>query len=475
MFSTSVFIPLWLFLLLAGLAALALLDRLLLPSVRWYLRRRIEGVVEGLNRRLDIKLQPFKLIDRKVLVDRLRYDSQVLEAAEAHAAEEEIPRAVAHEKIERYAEEIVPAFNAYVYFRIGYWIARRVAQSLYRVRLGSEDETALRNLPEKAAVVFVMNHRSNMDYVLVAYMVGGKSALSYAVGEWARIWPLESLIRSMGAYFVRRRSRNSLYRTVLQRYVQMATAAGVTQAVYPEGGLSRDGRLMPPKLGLLDYMLRDFDPEKDNDVVFIPVGINYDRTLEDRTLLLDLEPEPRRPGRLQAASTFFSFLGRNLRLLSLGRWYRFGYACVNLGVPVSAGDYLRQRGLSFKGMEKEERFTHVADLGKHLMGAVGGVIPVLPVSLVATVFTDDPEASFSELELKGRVQQLIGRLEEGDARVYVPRRSREYAITVGLRMLTLRRLVTLEDGLYRAEPQQLPVLRYYAHSIAHLIPVSPTH
>lgn len=61
-------------------------------------------------------------------------------------------------------------------------------------------------------------------------------ALSYAVGEWARVWPLEMLVRSMGAYFVRRDSGDPLYRAVLQRYVQMATAAGLTQAVFPEGG-----------------------------------------------------------------------------------------------------------------------------------------------------------------------------------------------------------------------------------------------
>src|ERR1700680_2591545 len=70
----------------------------------------------------------------------------------------------------------------------------------------------------------------------------------------------------------------------------MATAAGVTQAVYPEGGLTRDGRLRPPKLGLLGYMLRTFDPAGERDLVFIPVVINYDRTLEDRTLLLDAAP-----------------------------------------------------------------------------------------------------------------------------------------------------------------------------------------
>ena len=103
-----------------------------------------------------------------------------------------------------------------------------------------------------------MNHRSNMDYMLAGYLAADQAALSYAVGEWARIWPLSALIRAMGAYFVRRNSSDELYRRVLERYIAMATEAGVPQAVFPEGGLTRDGRMREPKLGVLDYMLRGF-------------------------------------------------------------------------------------------------------------------------------------------------------------------------------------------------------------------------
>ena len=144
----------------------------------------------------------------------------------------------------------MPAFNAYLYFRIGYWIGRKVAQGLYRVRLGFVDTEALKTVPENATVVFVMNHRSNMDYILAGYLAADQAALSYAVGEWARIWPLAALIRSMGAYFVRRNSKDELYRRVLERYIAMATQAGVPQAVFPEGGLTRDGLMREPRLGV---------------------------------------------------------------------------------------------------------------------------------------------------------------------------------------------------------------------------------
>ncbi len=85
-----------------------------------------------------------------------------------------------------------------------------------------------------------------------------------------------------------------MYRRVLERYIHMATQQGVCQAVFLEGGLSRDGSLQEPRLGLMDYMLRNFDPGKDRDIVFIPVGINYDRTIEDRSLLRSLDPQAKK-------------------------------------------------------------------------------------------------------------------------------------------------------------------------------------
>src|SRR3954470_22883712 len=324
----TVTLPLWLFVVIAVLAAWAAMERLMVPSVRWFLRQRTNRVIEQVNTRLPIEIPQFNLTRRQVLIDRLMYDPHVQHAAEAHAREHGTPREVAMERVERYAREIVPAFNAYLYFRIGYWAARRLARFLYRVRLGYSDEAGLAGIAKGSTVVFVMNHRSNMDYVLVGYLASKRAALSYAVGEWARVWPLQALIRSMGAYFVRRDSGDELYRRVLERYVWMATSAGVTQAVYPEGGLTRDGRLRRPKLGLLDYILRAFDPRGDRDLVFIPVGINYDRTLEDRTLLLDLEPgRKKKGGAAKAAVGALRFIGRNLGQMVTGRWHRFGYAC----------------------------------------------------------------------------------------------------------------------------------------------------
>jgi len=464
--SDIVAVPLWLAIAAGLLAAWAFYEHILIPGLRWIVTHPANQVMDELSTRLRIGIRPFQRTRRQALIHRLLTDPKVQQAAEKFSQENRLPIMEALRLVETYAREIVPAFNAYLYFRIGYWIGRTVARTLYRVRLGYIDAAGIARIDPDATVVCVMNHRSNMDYVLAGYLAADQAALSYAVGEWARLWPLSALIRAMGAYFVRRNSANELYRRVLERYIAMATEAGVPQAVFPEGGLSRDGRMREPRLGVLDYMLRGFRLDGERDLVFVPVGLNYDRVLEDRTLLLSLEGK--RTGRLRTVSNTFGFLLHNLMLALRSEWHRFGYACVNFGAPVSMREYCRGRGIDFHKLAGEARREQIAYLGSELMRAVGRVVPVVPVALIATVFAQ-ARGPLSELELKAEVGRLLARLEAAGAHVYLPRSDLDYALTVGLRMLRLRHVVEERDGLFSVLPGEAPLLAYYANSIAHLL------
>ncbi|MDO9411298.1 MAG: 1-acyl-sn-glycerol-3-phosphate acyltransferase [Pseudolabrys sp.] len=471
--TTSVELPLWLVVFVSVLAVLAALDYLLLPSARWVMRRRFNRAIEELNTRLKLRIQPFKLAKRQSLIDQLVFDPEVINEIEVYAKANNITRTVAQDLARSYAREIVPSFSAYAYFGIGARLSRWLCTLLYRVRLGYMDADALKTVDPDSSVIFVINHRSNMDYVLVTFMASSSSALSYAVGEWARVWLLQSLIRSMGAYFVRRDSRDPLYRKVLARYVHMAVAGGLAQAVFPEGGLTRDGKLQKPKLGLIGYMVAGFDAKASRDAVFVPVGINYDRVLEDRLQLGVLAAKE--GGNTQGAKAQHRFnagvlgaaLLRHILLALRGRWYRFGYACVSFGAPLSLRQYVTERGIDFRTMDQAARFAEVEKLADVLMAKVGKVVPVLPVALMATVLRD-ASGPLSLLELKSRALALTQRLAAGGSHVHIPRGDQDYAIDVGMRMLRLRHLVEEVDGLYRANPAEMPLINYYANSIAHL-------
>ena len=401
--ATSVTVPLWLVVLAGALAAVALIDRLFAPALRWWLRRRVNRAIDELNRRLKLTIPPFKLARRRQLIEQLMFDPEVLKEVDDEAKARGEPKSVTHARARRYAKEIVPAFSAYAYFRVGAGLAKWLSTALYRVRVGAFEEAELYRVPPDASVVFVINHRSNMDYVLVTYLVSESSALSYAVGEWARVWALQRLIRAMGGYFVRRDSSNPLYRKVLARYVHMATASGVTQAVFPEGGLTRDGKLRPPKLGLLSYMVSGFDPNGARDIVFVPVGINYDRVLEDRVLTAAAStPAGERPRFAFNPLVLSAWIAKGLWQRVRGTWHRYGYACVSFGRPLSLRAYLAERGTDVRALPEEQRFAEIERLGQRLMREVGHVVPALPVSLVASALLAGGRARALQPGAQGR-------------------------------------------------------------------------
>lgn len=465
--NTEVLVPYWLIVLLALLSVALLVDRLLIPSVRWFLRRRVNRVIEEVNTRLDIEIRPFQLTRRQVLIEQLVFDERVNEAAQEYAREKGMPRAVAQTRVRRYAREIVPSFNAMIYFRLGYWLARRIARLIYRVRVGFYDDGAMSKIDSNATVVFVMNHRSNMDYILVALLAAERTALSYAVGEWARIWPLTMLVKAMGAFFVRRNSGNPLYRRVLERYVHMATRAGVCQAVFMEGGLSKDGSMRAPRLGFLDYMLRGYDPKNDRDIVFIPVGINYDRVLEDRSQVRRLNPDARKKSAWFIIKTTLRFAFRNMMLSRRVRWRRFGYACVNFGLPLSAKEYCMSRDMVPSEMEQAPRFVEVEKLANSLMDRIRQVIPVLPVSLVATVILEEADAEKTRLIWMGKALQRIEHFRKQGAPINISPTACERVLEGAMDILLGRGLLQQRDGLISAHPGSRELLAYYANAIRH--------
>jgi glycerol-3-phosphate O-acyltransferase len=464
---SAITLPFWIFVLLVLTAVLLTLDRILLPGFRWYLRRRVNRVIEEVNTRLDIEIRPFQLTRRQALIDQLVFDDKVTEAIKDYAREHAMPKEVVQAKVLRYANEIAPSFNAYIYFRFGYWLAKSIGRMLYRVRVGFYDDDGLKNISPDASVIFVMNHRSNLDYILVSFLVAEKTALSYAVGEWARIWPLQTLVKSMGAFFVRRNSRNALYRRVLERYVNLATRAGVCQAVFLEGGLTRDGKLREPKQGFLDYMLRDYHADIDRDVVFVPVGINYDRVIEDMSLVRKLDPAASKRSLWFVLKTTSRFFVKTLFMNRDKRWLRFGYASVNFGNPVSMRLYSKQNKIDLSQMDQSTRFDHVQKLSHRLMQEVAGVIPVLPVALMSEIVLEHQSEWRSELDLKTAGSRRISQLEEMGAPINLASNAIEGVLSAALVMLTGRGFIEVENNLVRAKPESLDLLRYYANSISH--------
>jgi glycerol-3-phosphate O-acyltransferase len=278
------------------------------------------------------------------------------------------------------------------------------------------------------------------------------------------------VFKSFGAYFVRRKFREPLYHTVLERYVQLITRNGVTQGVFIEGGLSRDGAFRPPKLGLLDYLARvKCDAGFERPVFFVPVAINYDRVLEDRSLLRELQaPEERLHRRDQLAEVATYVLKVCGRFL-LRRARRYGRACVNFGEPLSLDEWLA-RHPGVLALPREARLARLAGLADEVMARIAAVMPVTAVAMARTSLLQDGRESISRAEWESRLADLGFVLRGAAALVDGGERSRADTLDRALVMLTLRHVVRPEGDGFRIDRGQEPLLRYYANSIAHFLP-----
>jgi len=392
----------------------------------------------------------------------LTADPVVETAVLRHAQEHSLTHAEVRRRVEQYVDEIVPQLNVLSYYKIGYNLAKLVLNLLYRVTVDYQDEAALERIPKRDVVVYAMNHRSNVDYVVVAYVLAYGAHVSYAVGEWARVWPLEYVFKSFGSYFIRRGFREPLYHAVLERYVQLITKNGVTQGVFPEGRLSRDGRLGPPKLGLLDYVCRTtLDPAFDRDIWFVPVAINFDRVLEDRALIRELVDERDRPRRMTQLWSVATYVGSNALRLVTGRLKRYGRAAVNFGTPVSLRQWL----------PKERRLPELERLATLVMERIGAIVPVTPVPLAAAALLSFGQTVIPKHAVLERMEQLRDRLGTVNAKVVRGGARIHEVWDRAWRMLRMRRLAVEDGDTLIVLPRGRPLLEFYANSIAHLLPI----
>lgn len=473
--------------------------------------------------RFRARVDRYKFADKRHVIAEILGEAAIADAVRAHAEHTGESEAESWARVRRYLDEIVPQFNVLMYYRVGYAAANALLRLFWKVSVESASPGAVQRLPKDTIVIYLINHRSNADYVLVAYALAGHVSISYAVGEWARTFPLELLFKRFGSYFIRRGYRETLYHTVLEQYVRHITARGVTQGIFPEGGLTRDGALRPGKIGLLDYMLSAArDPDIRARLHLVPVALNYDRVLEDRTLLREARmrrellignartenpstenPRAENPGkdniplnwdafdqpqpqsersliaRVAQLAGVTRFLLWNLGRLLTGRFKRYGRAAVVIGDAVPLAPWLdaedqraSARGTSgFFALAREDRLARVQSLCDNMMAHINAIIPVTPVPLACAAILHFPEQIIPRDKLLDRMRQLRAQLDDLNAREIRRDRSIEDTFDVAYRMLRMRRILSRTGDSYLVLDRGRELIRYYARSIEGVVEI----
>ena len=475
---------------------------LLVRSVRASLQRRARGFKEQHGVRVDL----FKFGGKLLVREELLNDPVVVQAMHAAAQGGQRPTEV-RRRVEEYIDEIVPAFSLTAYYEIGMKLARAAILAVYKPLVDVASMQRVAALPLNATAVFLINHRSNFDYVVVGWALSRQVAISYAVGEWARVFPLDVLFKAFGGFFVRRGFPDPLYHTVLRRYLQLITRRGITQGIFPEGGLTRDGALRPPKVGLLDAILQlSAEPGFDRELFFVPVGINYDRVLEDETLLAEKrgrESPPTRGEKLRGALRLLWVVPSRVTVNALraatGRLQRAGYVAVAFGEPVRLRDLPQAARIG--SLSDDQRRALAKEVAQQLMVRIARTIPATPVPLLSRAALE-LSLPATESALAARVRELRARLlergvptalgQEFDAQrearaalVADEERNRDLArledelllleeaeeiVHLGLERLQRRGALSLREGQVSLgrHPHARELLEYYSRSLAAL-------
>jgi len=233
----------------------------------------------------------------------------------------------------------------------------------------------IREVSKRMPFVVIPCHRSHIDYLILSYVFyHNKIQMPFiAAGTNMLFWPFGHVFRKSGAFFLRRSFRgNFLYGQVFAKYIKILLQEGLPVEFFIEGGRSRTGKMVMPKYGLLSMIIQAFRESYYDDLAIIPVFIGYDRVIEEKAYLRELEGGAK--VREKASS-----LIKSRKILKK----RYGSVYLNIGEPIMLKEYLDAQERYIGDMAIDERRSLYRKMGYDIADRINRISVVTPVSLVA--------------------------------------------------------------------------------------------
>lgn len=277
------------------------------------------------------------------------------------------------------------------------------------VTLDMEGLRRVKSAATKAPLVFVPCHKSHFDYLILNYLLFRNNMPSphIAAGRNLAFWPMGTLFRNSGAFFIRRTFRGAkLYAAVFARYVHMLIKQGLNIEFFIEGGRSRTGKLVLPKTGLVSILLDAYRQNACEDLMFVPVFIGYDRLLEEGAILKELEGAKKKP------ESFIELIrARKVLKKRCGRVY------VQFAQPISLKGLISRATPSGEEMDHAEYQALGRNLSYRIINAINSISVVTAQALIASAVLNYPKPAFSQDELMVWVETYLSYLHSQEARL----------------------------------------------------------
>jgi glycerol-3-phosphate O-acyltransferase len=275
-------------------------------------------LIASINVRIRVNRGPEKLSPAEIK-ERVLQDPRVQKAVCELVAEEGLPEAKVRKKAEAYVDEIANKTSIHMYHFLYVTLQRIFSRIFSGIDVKENQFAALKQANMGGTLVFVSCHKSHFDYLLVGVLcfMNNMAIPLMAAGQNLAFWPVGPILRHGAAFFLRRTFKGlRMYGEVFAAYVKGLVKDHTNIKFFIEGGRSRTGKLLPPKVGLLGFLLQAIDEKAVPDLAFVPTFVGYDQIPEEKSFLKELS------GKEKSKETFLDLIqARKILSQCYGRVY----------------------------------------------------------------------------------------------------------------------------------------------------------
>ncbi len=408
------------------------------------------------------RVKPSHMLRREIL-ERKAFNQEL----ETICEEEGLSKFESKQKAKRYLKEIAASLNFEVvegFIRFLNFVFNKIYSGIELNKGGVERVREAAKQSRSAPLILVPSHKSHIDYLVISWVFTRRDFISphIAAGANLSFFPLGLLFRHSGAFFLRRSFKGlSIYKLVFQHYLWKLAREGYPIEFFIEGGRSRTGKLLPPKMGILSMLMEGWRRGEYQDLQFIPVNLSYERVLETGSYRSEQS----------GAKKESESVGGIVRASSVLR-SRYGRVYVSFEEPIRLSEYMQKLGFpEAESLEKPSVRNVTEKLGYKIMRSIQEATVIAPSTLVGTVLLSHERRGISESRLKETAGFLVSLLVRRGIRLSASiqhrldrhsdllqkahlRGAHEYAVAIGDvlgellddGLLLIRRLLTVVEG-----------------------------
>jgi glycerol-3-phosphate O-acyltransferase len=367
-----------------------------------------------------------------------------------------------------YLEEIAANYSV-SFIQIASRIFNWVWNSLFDgVELDYESLQQVKRAARNNTLVYIPSHKSHMDYLLLSHLLYTNNLYApfIAAGKNLAFWPLGPIFRRGGAFFIRRKFNVKFYAEVFGLYVKTMVQLGHNIEFFIEGGRSRTGKLVLPKLGLLAILIQAVEEGYCDDLVFVPTSICYDRIPEAEAYLNEIVGNPKEEENL----------GQLVKVRRVMR-KRYGRAYVKFAEPVSIRRYLERHNYNVGSMRPKDRHAMYRNFAYRIINHINQESVVTPFALAASAMLALPHHGVSKaefLQISQTFHDFIAARAVGLSRTM---KNLGASLQESLRNMERNKLIgklkddddDLEEEVFTIEDNKRLALEYYKNNIIHFL------